>query len=438
MTAAPELQAGSRTGARPFLTTSLGLVVGRMAALGTGFLFWLLAARAASPYAVGVAAGAVSLMMLGTQFAIAGAGSSFILHHARVGERRRELLDAALTIVLLTSAGVALLALLLVALLSDGLRPIAVQPGFAALFIAMTVIGTVGILRDHVSVALSFSTDVVVRNVSSGLLTAAPLLVAAVVGASPGPVGLFSLWVLGGTFACAIGARQLHRRLDGYVFRPRLTRGLTALVLRSGLPNQALTLVERAPNLLLPAVVTEVLSPELNAYWYVAWMMAWGVLIVPVSVGLTLFAQVAKDTQGLHSAVVRAAKTGALLGLAAAAGAAVVGPFILRLLGRDYAQYGTTPLRVLVLGVLPVLVTQLYYAVCRSRERVREALVVGAATAIASVAGTAAVAGAKGLAGMAWVWLAVQVVGAVWAAVRLRVLLRRQAGEADAEPLSLG
>jgi O-antigen/teichoic acid export membrane protein len=429
---------GARTG-RPFLTTSLGLVTGRVASMATGFLFWLLAAHAADASAVGLAAGAVSLMMLGTQLAVAGTGSAYILTHGRLAEQRKQLLDAALTLVLLTSTVAAVLALVLVGALSEQLRAIASSPVFAVLFVAMTVLGTLNILLDHVSVALERGSQVLVRNCAGGLLTAAPLLAAPLLRWSVPAEGLFALWVLGGILACSVGAVQLHRQLDGYTYRPRLPRALVRDLVRTGLPNHALTLVERAPNLLMPVVVTEVLSPRLNAYWYVAWMMAWAVLVVPISVGMTLLAQVAKEPDKVRAGVGRAARSGGALGLAAAAGVAVIGPFVLLLLGPGYSEAGTAPLRILLLGVVPVLVIQIYFAVCRSAQRLREAVTAGTLTAVASIGCTAAVAAGAGLPGMAWAWVAVQAVSAVWAGWRLRTLLRsRRTARSAASPAPAG
>ncbi len=408
-------------------------MTGKVASMATGFLFWVLAARAVDASAVGLAAGAVSLMMLGTQVAIAGTGSAFILTHSRLREQRKQLLDAAVSLVLLTSTVASSLALVLVGVLSEQLRPIASEPVFAVLFIAMTVLGTLGILLDYVSVALERGSEVLVRNCAGGLLTAAPLLAVSYLGWRLSAQGLFALWVLGGVLACAIGAIQLHGQLEGYRYRPRLPRRLTRDLLRAGMPNHALTLVERSPNLLLPAVVTEVLSPELNAYWYVAWMMAWAVLVIPISVGLTLLAQVAKEPGAMRLGVRRAAQTGATLGVLSAAGVAVVGPWVLELLGPGYSGAGTAPLRVLLLGVLPVLIIQLYFAVCRSVYRVREAVAAGLITAIASIVCTASVASSSGLLGMASAWVVVQTVSAAWAGYRLRVLLEsRQTEEAAA------
>lgn len=406
-----------------FLTTSVGLAAGKVVSLGVGFLFWVLAAHAARVEDVGLAAGAVSLMMLATQLAIAGTGSAFILRH-REQRRVHELLDTAVTVVLLASAAAACTALTVVVLTMEALRPVATSPTFAALFVLMSVLGTLGILLDHVSVAFGRGEQVLVRNTVGGLVTAAPLLLAPVFGWRLPAEQLFALWVLGAGAACGLAARQLSSQLGGYRYRPRLSRRLVAVLLRTGLPNHALTLVERAPNLLLPVVVTEVLSPELNAYWYIAWMMAWAVLVIPVSIGVALLAQVsAAAGSALRTDVLRAGRVGLSLGALAAVVVAVAAPPVLTLLGKEFRLEGLGPLRVLLLGLLPVLVLQLYYAVCRSTGHLREALLTGALCGAGALSVTGYVAAHHGLTGMAAAWVVVQCLAGVFAAARLRRLV---------------
>ncbi len=57
---------------------SVNVIGGKVADLGLGFLFWLIAARTFPQEQVGLAAGVVSAMMLCTQFAIFGVGSALI------------------------------------------------------------------------------------------------------------------------------------------------------------------------------------------------------------------------------------------------------------------------------------------------------------------------------------------------------------------------
>ena len=76
----------SRAGARtlPMAQNSVALILAKVATMGLGFLFWLVAARLFAPADVGLASGVVSAMMLITQLALFGVGSAVIsLYPAR-------------------------------------------------------------------------------------------------------------------------------------------------------------------------------------------------------------------------------------------------------------------------------------------------------------------------------------------------------------------
>src|SRR5207253_7346409 len=117
-----------------------------------------------------------------------------------------------------------------------------------------------------------------------------------------------------------------------------------------------------------------------------------------------------------------------LLGVSAAVVLAGAAHLVLSILGRHYAQAATTPLRLLVLAVVPLTLTQAYFVACRSRGRLGEAIVTGLFGGVASVGGAALVARSSGLSGMALVWLGAQTLTAVWAVWRVRAVV------ADAAP----
>ena len=101
---------------------------------------------------------------------------------------------------------------------------------------------------------------------------------------------LMACWTLGSAVSCLIGFIQL-RRLVGYRPRPSLhpARGRPLLML--GIPNQLLTLTERAPGLVLPLLLAHLVSPEVAAYWYPAWMMAWAAYTAPMLIGIVQFSE---------------------------------------------------------------------------------------------------------------------------------------------------
>lgn len=408
------------------VSNSLGLIAGKIAQMGVGFFFWALAARMASPEAVGLAAAAVSAMMLCTQLAVLGVGSAVIVrlpqHRGRVGP----LLDTAASLVSVSALVVATVFLVVAGTSLQRLHVLATDPVNAATFVLVTLLGTLGILLDQVCVALGRGPQVLTRNVVSGLVMLASLICLSLVVRPVTASELFALWALAGVVGTALGAVQL-RAAARYRFRPVVHRSLWRGLIGVGLPNQALTLSERVPGLILPLLVTELLSPEANGYWYVVWMMAWVVYIAPISMGMALFAEAARagkdgvaiSAASLSGLVRRALRACLLLTAAGAAGVALLSPFALGLLGSSYASAGTTPLRILLVALLPMSLIQVYYAMCRATARLSEAVTAGWVTGVVGIGACALIGVRYGLTGMATTWLAVQGLAGAWAGLRL-------------------
>ena len=74
---------------------------------------------------------------------------------------------------------------------------------------------------------------------------------------------------------------------------------------------------------------------------------------------------------------------------------------------------------------MPITVIQMYYAVCRGTQRLREATITGLACGAAGIAAATYAGIHYGLTGMAVAWLATQSIAAVWAGIRTAVLMRR-------------
>lgn len=403
------------------LGNSLGLILARAFSMGLGFLFWLVAARLFAPSVVGLTAGAISAIMLCVQLALLGTGSAVIAEYPdrhRRGELDR-LLDAAVTLVTVTALVVAAVFLLLAAGTFRELRAVGSLPAYTVLFLGMSVLGTVALLLDHVSTAQGRGDHVLARSALNGLVTLAPLALLPVATGTIASLRLFAVWVAGGLAACALAFLQLGRKPVRYRYRPRVDWEVTSALVKRGLPNHALTLLERAPGLILPVVVTELLSPSVNAYWYTIWMMAWAAYFVPISVGISLFAEISHRPRSTRREVRNAIRSSLVLGLAAAGAVGLLGQPLLTLLGHGYASAGVTPLRILVVAVLPLSFIQAYFAACRATGRLPEAIAMGGASALLAIAATTLTGRVYGLTGMAVCWVAVQAAGGAWAAVRL-------------------
>jgi O-antigen/teichoic acid export membrane protein len=410
-------------------SNSIMLIGSKVAALGLGFLCWLLAARLFAASDVGLASAAVSASMLVTQLALLGVGSSVICLFP--GRRSpATLLDNAISIVGLVSIGAALGFLVAAVIALGDLRVVATDPRFAVCFLAFGCAGTVGVLLDQTSTVIRRGDQALTRNVACGLATLGLVPAAVVVAQSDRSLAVFGAWTAGALVMVGLGAWQLGRKPLAYRYRPRLGRELARPLLTLGIPNHLLTLAERLPGVALPILVTELLSPAENAYWYGVWMMAWVVFIIPIQMGITLYAEASHEPAALGRLASQALRMSLGLGAVAALAAAVAAGLALSLLGHAYAAAGELPLRIMVLAVVPISVIEVYYGVCRSTRRLGEAIATGLLAAAAALCGAVLVAPSHGLVGIAAVWLAAQVVAGLWAASRLAVLLRAPLGTA--------
>lgn len=410
------------------LPNSLALIAAKVATLGLGFLFWLLAARLFSPHDVGLTAGVVAAVMLCTQFALLGAGAAVISLYPEHAAAPRQLLHSAVNLVVISSALFGLAFVVLAVGAFPKLGVVGSSAGYTVLFAAMSIFGTVAILLDQLSTTLRRGDEALGRGVLNGVLSLVTLAVLGVLARDANSMAIFACWVLGGAAACALGAVQLRRGVARYRWRAELDLGLARRLVVVGLPNHLLTLADRAPGLVLPVIVTELLSPTMNAFWYAVWMMAWVVFVIPVQVGMTLFSEASHQPAAIDRLVRHGLRVGLGLGAAAAVAMAALASVALALMGPRYASGGTSALRVLVLGVIPAAVIQMYYARSRAGRRLGEAIAAATVSGTVTVA-AAAVAGARwGLEAMAVAWVLAQSLAAGWALWRLHGMHRDRVG----------
>jgi O-antigen/teichoic acid export membrane protein len=401
---------------------SLALIASKVSTMAFGFIFWLLAARMFLPSEVGLAAGAIAGMMLCTQLALMGIGSSFISFFPKHNQQPKALLNTSFSLIGIGALVVGAAFLLLASRALTELKVVAADPLFVGLFLTMTVLGSIGVLLDQVSTAMGRGDQALMRSIQAGIVIIGQLLIVRFLLDGGTSVALFSTWVAGTASACLLGAAQLRQSSAEYRYRPRIASRLWKKLLAVGLPNHALTLADRAPGLILPIVVTELLSPSANAYWYAVWMMAWVVYMIPVQVGLNLFSETTQRPKQIRELVRHGTRTSLVLGGLAAAGAALLAPLVLSVLGGAYSVAGTTPLRILVIAVIPLALIQSYFAACRATKRLGEAVAVATVSGFMSVGAAAWAGTALGLRGIALAWVATQALVGVWAVFRLRVV----------------
>ena len=402
------------------LRSWLGLILGKAAQTGAGFAFWVVAARATSDRDVGLTVAAVSAVMICTQLAVLGAGSAVILAVGR-GEPPGRVLDAAFAIVGVAGTVLALGYLVLQAAVTPDTGSVSVL--FWLTFLVAAVTGTLVIVLDQAFVALGRGATATLRySLGGGVALGAAGIVAWQAHGASADV-LMACWTLGALVACVVGVVQL-RRLIGYRPRPSFrSAGRVRPLLALGIPNQLLTLTERAPGLVLPLLLAHMVAPEVAAYWYPAWMMAWTAYTAPMLMGVVQFSEGVRDPDRLASTTWSSLRWSLTVGGLAAVVLVLFARPLLGLLGEQYADASAEALRWLAAGLVAYAVLQAYNAVCRARGYYAEAIGVGLVLGIGLCTSALSVAD-RGAGAMALAWLVVLSVTAVAIGLRLVAILR--------------
>ncbi|MBY3130596.1 polysaccharide biosynthesis protein [Rhizobium laguerreae] len=367
-----------------------------------GFIYWWFAARSFSAEAVGLAAAAISLMNLLANLGEVGLGP-FLMGEIGRQKRAGPFLTGALLASFSASIVVGLIYLAIAAWTSTQLGSIVGSAATDLFFVAGCALTAVTLVLDQALVGLLRSGLQLARNV---VFAASKLLLLVALGLTLGrassELAIFTTWftgqlvslvVVAGLLAYA-GGRVFHRP-EIRAFRP---------VLGQVFGHHTLSMAVQAPALLLPFVVTVMLSAEINAAFYAAWTVLNVALLVPASLASVLFAIAVREPE-LFPARLRLSLGLSMLVCAATALAFLfLSRFMLWIFNPAYAVIAGNSLQFLGVAAFGMALKYHYLAVQRVRRRLGFATLVLTGGAVLEIA--AAVGGAQfGIAGTANFWV---------------------------------
>jgi O-antigen/teichoic acid export membrane protein len=372
---------------------------------GLGFVFWTVAARSASPAAVGLAAAAVSASSLIASMSMLGLGTFLIGEIAAARPGAASLVSTGFFVVGLCGCLLGTTFVALGPVVVPEFRPLSGAVAFGVIFAAAAGIQAVASLLDQLMVGLLRGELQLARNTIFALGKLIALVVAAPLLVRDNGLVIFGVWPLGTLVSiAALGGFLLLRPVAGPgLSRPRFE--LLGRIGRTALLHHTLNLALQAPTLVLPVLVTALLSSTANAYFYTASMIATVAFLPQTALAVTLYALGARNPGALGAR----ARVTLVLGLAEGAVAIaiiqLIGDRLLAAFGGNYASEAGFTLRILILAIVPMVIKTHFVAFARVRRRVHVgaiAVVLGACLELAA----AAIGGRLGgLAGLSVGWV---------------------------------
>jgi len=390
----------------PMRRSAYALIVATGLTSGLGLVFWALAARWLPTATVGIGAALVSVMALLANLSTLGLRNGLIRFLPTAGSASRRLIITCYALCAGTAMVAAGIFLLGQPLWADRLAFLRDSPLAALAFVIGTAFWVLFVLQDHVLVGLRQTIWVPLEN---GLCAVAK-------------IALLPLLALAGGWAvfCAAALPAATAVLVVTTLIMRYLRRTTAGQERTAIPVSQLVRFAAADHFaallwmgtadLLTLLVLNQVGPEASAYYFMANTIGYTLYLVISNIGSALVAEGARDPERAVSLARQALWNSARLVIPLAVVGVLVAPFVLGILGPDYAANGTLVLQLLLVSAIPQTIVGIAIATARIRRDLRTIMVVYAALAIGSIGGSRLALGPLGIPGVGLACLLTQLV----------------------------
>ncbi|MFJ7331785.1 lipopolysaccharide biosynthesis protein [Streptomyces sp. NPDC101110] len=398
----------------------LMLSTGVSAVLGLGF--WLVAARYYTEEAVGQGSAAIAAMRLLASITATTMIGAVVRFVPRAGRETGRLVWGTYVASSLVVALAAAVFLLTLDAWGASYAPLG-TPLAGAVFVAACVAWALLTLQDGVLTGLRKAEWVPAGN---AVFSVGKLVLLGVFAGTLPVLGIFVSWAVAIAFSTLPLGWLIFRRLiprqaeDDRDKEPPKIRDMGRFLAGDSLG----ALFSLAMINLLPVMVAVRFSAAENGYFYVAYTVGGTMEFMAINMASSLTAHASHDPRRLADGVRGALRRMTLLLVPVVAVLVVFAPQILTPFSPDYAEHGSTVLRLLALGALPRVVVELYIGVLRVQGRTGVlAALQGAMCAL--VLGSAAVLFTpSGIAGAGWAVLLSMTLIAVVSMAGLRAALR--------------
>lgn len=365
---------------RAILTNASSLVGTTAVTSGLGIGYWWLAAHRFPSSVVGFAAASIAAMILLGTVSMVGFGTLLIGQLPREDSRRGALIGTALAVAGTVGSVLGTLFAIVAPGVSDNFRPLAGSVGSVVLFAAGVGLTAIALVLDQALIGLLRGALQFWRNALFAAVKLVALLVAGLWWSDGSGLTIYATWAIGNLISLgALAALATRRGAINGSYRPewRMLRGMG----RAALGHHGLNLALQVTGLMMPLVVTALLSATTNAHFYIAWMVASFVFVGPLALSTVLYAVGAATPAVLGRKLRFTLGVATVIGVLANAVLVIGADRILHVFGAGYAQEASQSLRIMGLVVFPLIVKDHYVTLGRIHGRM-------ASTALLVMAGS--------------------------------------------------
>lgn len=372
-----------------------------------GLVYWLVAKRLFAVEESGFALANVQMMQLLGNAGMLGLGTLLINELPR----RRTAPSALITMALLVSGVVGsvlgVLFAVVAPLIAPNLAPLAASVTSVALFAAGVSLTAITLVLDQALIGLLRGGAQLGRNTLFAVIKLVVLLAVGVWLPGGDWLTIYATWMVGNVASLVLLFAFIRWRQGNHQsMRPQLNWALVHQFKHAAWGHHWLNLALQVPGFAMPTIAAALLSRTVSAYFGTATLLVGLVFFAPFAIATALYASGAHAPSAFVQRMRFTLKLSFGLGVLANIVMFVGADLILGVFSAEHAAQAGWVLRLLGLGVFPIIIKDHYVTICRLQQRLGGTALLAGAGSVLELVLAAVGAGVGGVLGLTLGWLA--------------------------------
>lgn len=360
----------------PLYRNSLFLMMSSVVMTGFGFFFWTICSRLFSAHDIGMASTIISAMNLIVSISGLGLGMALIRFLPESKDKNKKI-NSCFAIVGLFSIIVSTVFLLGISFFSPELLFIKKNLYLSIAFILSVMFYGLFGLTESVFLSYGKAGFIVIKNLMFSVLK----LVFPVLLVGFGSFGIFGSWGLSALISFIFSMVLLIKYFK-YSFKLVIYDAIIKKVFSFSFGNYIAGFLSTMPSLVLPLLITNRLGAENTAYFYVSFMIAGLLFVIPSAVSSSLLVEGSKGK--LRYNLNKAIKITSVLLIIGIGFVIFFGKYLLLLFGKEYVV-GYSLLVVLAISSIFVAIKTIAISLLNVKKEVKKIVVLNLLTVIVVV-----------------------------------------------------
>jgi len=327
-----------------------------------GFIFWILAARLYSVDDVGKATALISTGSLIASFSGLGLGIGLIRYFSDTKDKSG-MINTVSAIVIFFSFLLGLIFLLFIDTVSPELSHIKANPVFLLIFILFIAARALIITQLSLFVAMRRAEYSLFQSLATGIRIILLILMASLYS-----VGIFYSFAGGYILAIIISLTFIFILYRSYYPFTGIRWSALKEMIRFSFGNYIGDSFKILPGLIMPLLIVNILSPAMSAYFFMAWMIANMVFMIPYGTNYSLLAETSYDARRIKDQILKTIKFTFLILAPVIVLIVLLSQYILILFGENYSIEASNLLIVLVISSIPVSINEILVSIGRIKK----------------------------------------------------------------------